>query len=439
MKSGLQANWRSITVFLTCLLLLVGPVAPGVSAQELEPTKDPFQVVDDTRPENGTPEATVAPTENVEIPVTTAGTPAAATTPTPRPSTPRVDPAATEGAPATLAHGLAYYDGDDLVWQVQEIQIPLIADADATTGEAGIILQRDGQTIVRNNTTGKRALLNPGDAFFLTTDDSYTIMAEDDGSVAWKFSLVDPDDVASDAFYESPTLTAVNDNTYDLMLVRYVLQPGNSADLPDNSGAGMVMPGAGEVQVDHGGKLSLLGMENNHGQGQMLRQDTTISNTGSAPVVVYYLYLGDTVTDASAAPPLYRASANATNTPASQTTTTSQPATGNTPVAGAPQEPSTSPGDQPEGGPYTTSINVYAETELYLTVTVDGVIWYDGVLPAGQWSGSFRGTSFEVYTNHGAGTKFENACGEYFAMGYEPGEAWYVLEANANSCPPPAQ
>ena len=48
-----------------------------------------------------------------------------------------------------------------------------------------------------------------------------------------------------------------------------------------------------------------------------------------------------------------------------------------------------------------------------------------------------NGTVFEVYTNSGANTLFENACGDQFYMGQESGEAWYSLTANANSCPPP--
>lgn len=428
--SRTQGIWKSILAIFACVVLLSGSLVGSVAAQaEPQPTKDPAQLVDPTLPEETTPEATEPPADSEP-----ASTPEVESGRTSTSGAQRVDPATTAGAPATLAHGLAYYDGDDLVWQVQEIDVPVIAEADSFTSPSSIIVQRDGQSIIRNDFTGKRALLQPGEAFFITTDESYTLMAEDDGATVWKFSLVDPDDVASDAFYESPTITAVRDNTYDFSLVRYVLNPGESADLPDNSGAGLIMPGAGEVQVDHGGSLSLLGLDGSRGQGQLLRQPTNISNTGSTPTVVFYISLGDSVSDESSAP------AQGSSSNASGTTTSSSGSTTTTTNQSDSSEPSgntTTPAEQPSGGPYLAQINIYAETELWLSVSVDGVVWFEGTLPQGQWTGAMNGSSFEVYTSAGAYTLFENACGTQFYMGQEGGEAWYTLVADANSCPPP--
>lgn len=437
MKSGMRSTLRLVLTLATCLtLMLSGSFAQDIVAQDAQPTPDPAQPYDPTRPQDSTPAAeTPEATKSAETPEPATRNTAAK----------RADAATTPGAPATLAHGLAYYDGDDLVWQVQELKVPLIADADAETTEPGIVLQREGQSIVRNNATGKRALLNPGDAFFITADDSYTIMAEDDGSVIWKFSLVDPDDVAKDAFYESPTLTAVRDNTYDLLMVRYVLEPGDAADLPTNNGAGMVMAGTGEVQVDHGGKLSLLGLEGNLGQGQMLRQPTSISNTSGAPTVVYYLYLGDTVGSASAAPAQNRSNNSSSSTSSSNSNSSSSTSATSTPDANGDgdqtqenTDTTTSPGQEPVDGVYRAQINIYAQSEIYLTVTVDGTVWFDGTLPEGRWTGPMIGSNFEVYTTSGENTMFEDACGKQFWMGYESGEAWYTLTASATSCPPPS-
>lgn len=417
-------------------MMLMSPIAQPIFAQEARPTEDPAQF-DPTLPQNqddeSTPAATEAPVETPPAEAEATAEPVTTTTSTAN----RTDVAITTGAPATLAHGLAYYDGDDLVWQVQEIQVPLISEANAATSDPGIIVQREGQSIVRNDVTGKRALLNPGDAFFITADDSYTIMAEDDGSVIWRFSLVDPDDVASDAFYESPTLTAVRDNTYDLMMVRYVLQPGDSTELPTNNGAGMVMPGSGEVRVDHGGNLSLLGLEGSLGQGQMLRQPTTISNSSGEPTVVFYLYLGDTVSSDSAAPAQGSSQATGnTATTTTTTTTTGEDGTQETATDSTVAQPE-QPSQQPTDGVYRAQINIYAQQEVYVSVTVDGTLWFDAYLPEGRWTGPMIGTTFEVYTSSGENTLFEDACGNQFYMGYEPGEARYALTANATSCPPP--
>lgn len=439
MMSRTLGKWRALLFIGACLMLLSGSLNGGVAAQDAEPTKDPAQLVDPTLPQDSTPEPTQEP---VGTPEAASKTPVVTTTS----SAQRVDMSASEGAPATLAHGLAFYDGDDLVWQVQEVEVPVIDDADGAVSDPAIIVQREGQTIVRNDVTGRRALLNPGEAFFITAEDSYTIMSEDDGSVIWRYSLVDPDNVASDAFYESPALTAVRSNTYDLQMIRYVLQPGETAELPSNSGAGMIMPGTGEVQVDHGGQLSLLGVEGSHGQGQVLRQPSSISNTSGEPTVVFYLMIGDTVSDDSAAAPKSQNNSSSSNN--SNANNSSSNAADDDEDADAADSTDTTPesdsgettssSDQPEGGPYLAQINIYAEVELYLTVTVDGVVWFDGTLPAGQWTGPMSGSSFEVTTSAGASTMFENACGEQFYMGQEAGEAWYTLNADANSCPPPS-
>ena len=198
------------------------------------------------------------------------------------------------------------------------------------------------------------------------------------------------------------------------------------------------MPGAGEVTVDHGGQLSLLGLEGSIGQGQMLRQPTTISNSGSEPTVVFYVYLGEPVSDESSAPPQSTSSGNSAGSSEVTPATTTDDGSADTGSSEGSGEV-TSPSDQPADGPYLAQINIYAESEIWLSVTVDGVLWFDGTLPAGQWSGAMNGTTFEVYTSNGAATLFENACGTQFYMGEEAGEAWYTLIADANSCPPPAE
>jgi cytoskeletal protein RodZ len=439
MMSRKHGTWRLLLAISALVVMLSGSISGTVWAQEAQPTQDPAQLVDPTLPQDTTPEATeeiaLPPVESTPEPTQQPAT----TTTTTTVSAQRVDPATSPGSPATLAHGLAFYDGDDLVWQAQEMEVPVIAEASGTVSAPSIVVQREGQSIIRNDSTGKRALITPGEAFFITADDSYTIMAEDEGSMVWKFSLVDPDVVAGDAFYESPPLTSLRNGTYDLRLVRYVLNPGDTAELPANSGAGMVMPGAGEVQVDHGGQLSLLGIEGTQGQGQVLRQPTSIANTGGDPTVVFYLYTGESVGDESSAPPQNAGSTTSTtSTSNSSTEATVAPAADDTASDPTAEESSatTSPQEQPADGPYLAQVNIYAESEIYLTVTVDGVVWFDGTLPAGAWTGPMNGSSFEVYTTNGSATLFENACGTQFYMGEEPGEATYVLAADANSCPP---
>jgi len=83
-----------------------------------------------------------------------------------------------------------------------------------------------------------------------------------------------------------------------------------------------------------------------------------------------------------------------------------------------------------------TSIQVTALSDIYVSITADGAVVFDDNLAAGETSGYVTGNTFEVYTSSGASTRFTDACGGEFMMGYEPGEATYSLQKNVDSCPP---
>lgn len=85
---------------------------------------------------------------------------------------------------------------------------------------------------------------------------------------------------------------------------------------------------------------------------------------------------------------------------------------------------------------YVTGMSVTAVTDIYLTVTVDGNLVFDGTLAAGQQTDEFVGTEFSFSTSSGVNTDFTNACGDTFKMGYEEGEVTYPIVANENSCKP---
>lgn len=83
-----------------------------------------------------------------------------------------------------------------------------------------------------------------------------------------------------------------------------------------------------------------------------------------------------------------------------------------------------------------TSIAVTALSDIYVTITADGVVQYDGELAAGASTAQVAGAAFEVYTSWGSQTQFTNACGVTFMMGAEEGEAYYGLGYQPDSCPP---
>lgn len=83
-----------------------------------------------------------------------------------------------------------------------------------------------------------------------------------------------------------------------------------------------------------------------------------------------------------------------------------------------------------------TSIQVTASSDIYVSITADGAVLFDGTLAAGESSGYVTGNTFEVYTSSGESTTFTDACGNDFKMGYEPGEVTYPLQKTSDSCPP---
>jgi cytoskeletal protein RodZ len=83
-----------------------------------------------------------------------------------------------------------------------------------------------------------------------------------------------------------------------------------------------------------------------------------------------------------------------------------------------------------------TSIDITANDAIYLTVTVDGAVEFDGNLAAGESTGYITGNTYQVFTSWGEMTAFTDACGEEFMMGYEAGEANYNLSWTEKSCAP---
>lgn len=341
------------------------------------------------------------------------------------------DTALEPGHPAVISQGLAFLTGDQVVWQIREIDL---SGAQAETGGAAHVLQREGETIIRNDVTAKRALLEPGEGFFRAGDDPYTFTPEGGDSTVWMFEVVAEDDVADDAFYQSPLIDQYDEGTYDSELIRFELDPGDEFDLPAHTGPALIMVTRGEVDVEDERGLGLLA----DGVGQLIAEDATVRNSGSEPASFVLAAFGSSIDDDSGAAaeadaavddPASEATAEpASDTLAEEETTSTTDTTADDTTT---DEPAAT-GD----GSYTTTINVTAQIDLYVTIVADGVTVFDGPLPAGGSSGEIAGSTFEVYTSSGVNTLFTDACGNEFLMGYEEGEATYVLQADESSCTP---
>ncbi len=411
------------------VLFIVSMVAsPALAAQDAtEEPETPDVMIPGTGDEDDEEDASPVATEEAEEPEEepeTAET-EAVTADDSNPAFNATDP----GHPSVITHGLAYLTGDQAVWQVREVEPERARSADAEISNAALVFQVSGSSVIRNEVTGKRALLNPGEAYFKAGGDPYTTFAYSNDSVIWIYEVVGPTDVQDDAFYESPLIDTYDEGVFDMMLVRYVLEPGESADLPEHTGPALVMSTNGDVDVESDG-LGLLAT----GDGQLVTGEGRVVNNSQEPVEYVLALFGEAVSDETSGP--------GTGTTPSTTTEdggddqTDEPASTD---AGETEEPASDEEEQPADPPPATggnqeSINITAGVELYVVVVADGVTVFDGPIPAGGQSGTIVGSTFEVYTSNGGQTVFTNSCGDEFLMGYETGEARYTLSADGTSC-----
>jgi len=436
--SGHANRWRWLLMAIVAIMLAsVVPVSGTLAQEATETTETPDVVIPGTgdegdQPADSTPEAASEVTPTEEPPADTE--PPASTTSS------VIQISATDpGNPAVLAHGLAFLTDEQVVWQVREVEPATGDQAETVISNAAFAYQVEGTSVIRNDVTGKRALLDPGEAYFKAGGDTYTTFAGSAESLIWIFEVVGPSEVEADAFYESPLIDDYQEGVFDLLMVRYVLEPGEMTTLPDHTGPALVMSADGDIDIESGG-LGLLAT----GDGQLIIEDATVTNNSENPAVFVMSAFGSDVGDETSS--TGTASPETTDDPAPDTdtatdaetdteaeTTAEDPVTTEEPEVADP--PATDSGDTGASGSQT-SINITAEAELYVVVVADGVTVFDGPIPDGGESGVIVGSTFEVYTSYGVGTLFTDACGNEFYMGYQEGEANYILQADENSCAP---
>jgi hypothetical protein len=375
----------------------------GQDGAGLQPAVTPTPVVGST---SGQLQGQAAPTPTSE---STESLPA-------EPSGPVASGTEGDSAAPVLAQGLVYLTGDGVIWQVREVTL---SGSETVTGNARVILQRAGATVVRNDLTGKRTRLEPGEAFFAAAGDPYTTVPDGNApSTVWVFEVSNSNQVGEGAFYLSPDVPGYGEGTYDFEFTRYVIPAGQTVDYLGESGPSLLVVLSGTAEVTLKSEVASL----NTKDGLVVDSSAVIGAPGGEAVVVA-LTIGPSVSDASSAPPQ-----------AQPTPSASAAESGGDETAPAPQEPAPASG---ENGAFVTSIKVGAVESVGVTMYADGELVFDGWLEAGEWTEFFTGSTFEVYTTSGANTVFQNTCStEPFWMDTVPGEAHYVLEAGPSSCAP---
>lgn len=224
------------------------------------------------------------------------GTPAAAT---PAVATPTAE-ATIEPIPSheqVIAHGLAIFPEGDAVWRVREIEPLPAAEAASETAGYSFTLQVTGVTVVRNDVTGKRARLEPGEAYFMSADDPYTRRSEGERrSRAWVFEVVpaDAEEPAGTVLFTSEPSDAFPSGVRDLELVRNVLFAGEEATLPRHTGPALLMVTGGTVETTTAtGETATL----TRGEAMVVPGDLAIRNATDEAATYVAVIAGNRVLD----------------------------------------------------------------------------------------------------------------------------------------------
>ncbi len=165
---------------------------------------------------------------------------------------------------------------------------------------ASFVLQRTGATVIRNELTGRRTRLDPGEAEFLPAGDPILRYAV--GTIPgllWDIELLPPEAAAEAApsvgtvLYTSDATNDYPQGTFEAILARNVLLPGEVAVLPPSTGAVLVLVTAGQVDVSiEGGQSAPLAA----GNGRLISGQPALRNTSTQSAAVVIAALHEPVT-----------------------------------------------------------------------------------------------------------------------------------------------
>ena len=255
--SSLTTRWRAIASIAMVVVIAMLPLLSkthSVGRRTGRPTS------------KATPEAAVTKAP------TTAPTPAATSTPEPfNPDTASHD--------QVIAQGLAIFDVAPAIWRVTEIDVPRSGDASSFSGDFSFTLQMEGLSVIRNDVTSKRALLGPGEAYYMSSEDPYTRRSGGSGaSRAWVIEYLpadaSDDDAGGTVIYKSDPINTFPGGARDLELIANTIFPGESAPFPKHQGDALLLVTSGTVVASAGGGVSTL----NAGNGLLLPGEVSLAN-----------------------------------------------------------------------------------------------------------------------------------------------------------------
>ncbi|HQY30342.1 MAG TPA: thrombospondin type 3 repeat-containing protein [Thermomicrobiales bacterium] len=153
----------------------------------------------------------------------------------------------------------------------------------------------DGTTVVRNDVTGKRARIEPGEAYYFSAGDKYVRYREDSASRAWLIEVVpadaDPDDAPGTVIYTSKEIGSFPSNTRDVELMAANVLNGADSQIPDFEVDAVLMVTVGSLEVTTGERTLTM----NAPTALMISSEVSITNTSGAPAVYLVAKIGNAV------------------------------------------------------------------------------------------------------------------------------------------------
>ena len=279
---------RRLLIFVAFLILVLSPLRSSVFAQDETP--DDQVAIQATHTSRQQEEETPTGDEATDT-VDSSGNSSSG-----NPSAADIE---VDGVAQTIAQGLGAFDGfEDGKWRITELEPRAMTEAPIVTSEyAGFLYQMEGNTIVRNDTTGKRARLEPGEAYFFSADDKYVRYKEEGVSRAWLIEVV-PDDAKSsdapgDVIYTSDAIGSFPDDTRDMELAAGNLMNGDAADVANFEVDALLMVTVGSLDVLSGDESITM----NAPAALLISDEVQISNTSGDAAVYLVAKIGSSVGD----------------------------------------------------------------------------------------------------------------------------------------------
>ncbi len=225
-----------------------------------------------------------------------------------------------------IAQGLAVPPESASRWRVREIE-PLSADeAGPLTPDFSFAYQRSGATIIRNEVTGKRTRIEPGEAYYFSADDEYTRFR--DGSDPSKTLIIEfvatdaSTDVDGQIQFDSDAIESFPAGTYDYELYRARLDGAQKTAFPAHSGPALIFVIEGSIEITpNGGSASSLAANN----GLIVEGEANIT-AGKDGAIYIVAAFGDRVLDPGEEPPATEAAATPEPTESAATPEPTEPA-----------------------------------------------------------------------------------------------------------------